>query len=265
MHAVARPKDACLSVSVAYDAIAADYDRQVVGDAWMRRVLHQHYRRVFRPGERVLDVGCGTGLDSLALAQFGVRVVGVDGSPAMIDQLRPKMGDLVEARVLPIEQLNDLDGEVFDGVVSGFASLNSVTDLDAFAATASRLLRPGGRMVLHMLNRFSLWEWLGYISRGTPRAARQVGHVRQRTFVIGGVPVTHNLYFADEAYRRFFASRFARRGQYGLGVVRPPHTVRRIPGPIVASLENMDPRTGGWPLLRDAGRFFVLDLERLPT
>ena len=270
MHAVARPKDASLSVSVAYDAIAADYDRQVAGDAWMRQALHRHYRRVFRPGDRVLDVGCGTGIDSLALAGYGVRVVGVDGSPAMIDQLQlklttPDLVDRVEARVLPIERLFDLQAEPFDGLVSAFASLNSVSDLGDFADVSAGLVRPGGRMLLHMLNRFSLWEWLGYVAHGNLRAARDVGRLRQRSFTIGGVAVTHQLYFADEVHRRFFASRFTCRGQYGLGALRPPHTVRRIPGPIVAGLETMDVRTGRWPLLRDAGRFFVLDLERLPA
>src|ERR1043166_1315810 len=45
---------------------------------------------------------------------------------------------------------------------------------------------------------------------------------------------------------------FALRGRYGLGVLRPPHTVRRIPGPIVRGLEWLDVRTGHLPLVRDA-------------
>src|SRR5207253_5108998 len=45
VHAVDGPQDASLSVTVAYDAIAADYDAQVRGDDWMRRALHTHYAR----------------------------------------------------------------------------------------------------------------------------------------------------------------------------------------------------------------------------
>jgi hypothetical protein len=41
--------------------------------------------------------------------------------------------------------------------------------------------------------------------------------------------------------------------------------VRRIPRAPLAALEWLDVRLGGWPLLEDAGRFFVLDLERLAT
>jgi hypothetical protein len=117
-------------------------------------------------------------------------------------------------------------------------------------------------VVLHMLNRFSLWEWLGYVARRNWPAARGVGAHNSRTFLIGGETVQHSVYFADEAYRRFFAHHFVTRGAYGLGSLRPPHTVRRVPTPIVAVLERLDVRLGGLPLLRNAGRFFVLDVQR---
>ena len=270
MHVVDGPQDTRLSVTVAYDAIAADYDAQVSGDGWMRRALHAHYARVFRAGDRVLDVGCGTGIDAIALARLGVRVLGVDGSAGMIARLNAKVADehlteMVDAHVLRIQELSTLGDEPFDGLISAFASLNSLPDLSGFASHAANLSRPGGRMILHMLNRFSLWEWLGYVARGDWAAARGVGTPRTRAFVIGGEAVQHSVYYADEAYRQFFSEKFAMKARYGLGALRPPHTVRRIPAPVVATLERMDVRLGGLPLLRNAGRFFVLDLQRRST
>ena len=88
--------------------------------------------------------------------------------------------------------------------------------------------------------------------------------MKQRSSV-NGRAVRHTLYFAHEAYRRFFQADFALRATYSLGCVRPPHTVRRIPIRIVQQLERLDVRAGHWPLLQDAGRFWVLDLERLST
>lgn len=253
--------------ALGYDAIARGYDAQVQGDAWMRRVLHAHYARVFRPGDRVLDVGCGTGIDAVELARRGVRVMAIDIAPGMIATLLEKIDgtsevERIDARVLGIEDLGRLRGEQFDGLISGFAGLSAIEDVGPFCDAAAELVRPRGRLVLHLLNRFSLWEWLGYLARGDWPAARRVGKLRERDFQIGGQQVRHRLYFAHELYRQVFARRFRLRDAYGLGAVRPPHTVRRIPAGVTDRLEWVDVRTGRWPLLRDAGRFFVLELER---
>jgi SAM-dependent methyltransferase len=264
------PQPSLSSGALAYDAIAADYDAQVQGDMWMREVLHRHYARLFRPGHRVVDIGCGTGLDALSLATRGIRVTAIDYSREMIARVRARVSaagvaHLVDTRVMPIEELSGLVGTRFDGLISGFAGLNTLPDLRQFATDAAALVRPRGRLVLHLLNRFSLWEWLGYVSHANWTAARQVGHLTSRQFTIGGRAVRHRLYFSHEAYRHYFGRDFALRAAYGLGCLRPPHTVRRIPSGVVRSLERLDVRTGTWPLLQDAGRFFVLDLERLPT
>ncbi len=57
----------------------------------MRNLLWERYARLFRPGDAVLDVGCGTGIDALFLARSAVRVVGIDASPSMIAQARARL------------------------------------------------------------------------------------------------------------------------------------------------------------------------------
>jgi 2-polyprenyl-3-methyl-5-hydroxy-6-metoxy-1,4-benzoquinol methylase len=271
VHAVAGAKDTRLSVGRGYDAIAAAYDAQVQGDDWMRQKLHAHYARVFRPGQRVLDVGCGTGIDAEFLARRGVSVLGIDTSTEMLAQLRTRIAasgleQRIECRDMLIEELSALgDKPPFDGLISAFASLSTVSHLMPFARDAARLVRPGGRMILHMLNRFSLWELVGYVAHGDLVAAERVGREARRNFTIGGHTVRHSMHFAEDLYRRYFVAAFRLRERYSLGAIRPPHTLHRLPAPLVARLERLDLATGGWPLLRDAGRFFVLDLERRTT
>jgi SAM-dependent methyltransferase len=175
---------------------------------------------------------------------------------------RAGLADRVDARVLDFAALRDWDDEGFEGIISAFAGLNSAPDLRPFAADAARLLTPGGHLVVHLLNRFSLWEWLGLVRRGEWEKARTLDRQSERRFVVGGVPIRQYPLAPDEAYARFFAPWFRRNQAYGLGIFRPPHTVRRIPGPAIASLECLEALTRETRWLRGHGRLFVLDLVR---
>jgi SAM-dependent methyltransferase len=163
---------------------------------------------------------------------------------------------------MDLSEIASFPPEGFDGIISAFAGLSTTPDLSSFAENAARLLRPGGRMFLHMLNRTSLWEWLGCVKRGEWSAARRLGCQAERDFAIGGRAVRHYLYAPEDAYRRFFAGRFALTSAYGLGCLRPPHTVRRVPRPVVEALEKLDPVAGKHPPFVKWGRFFVLELAR---
>ncbi len=233
----------------------------------MRDVLWQRYARLFLPGYTVLDVGCGTGIDARFLAHRGIRVVGIDASPSMVAEARAKLEfdrftELVELRVLDIGEIGSLPAAGFDGIISAFASLSAVADLEAFGAKAAGLLRPRGTMLLHLLNRWSFWEWLGLVRQGRFRASRRLGHNVERNFVIGERTIRHYLYHARDAYARFFAARFRLRRAYGLGILRPPHTVQRIPPAVVTTLDRLERRVRDKPPLNDWGRFFVLELEK---
>lgn len=251
----------------AYDAAAPEYDQQVEGDGWMRQVLWDRYARLFRAGQTVLDLGCGTGIDAVFLAQRGIRVVAIDASPAMIAQSRAKLAaaelaDLVDLRVMDFARVGSIPPAGFDGIICAFAGLSTSAELDELAASLAGLLVPRGVLIVHLLNRWSLWEWLGIVRSGHLGAARRLGRNPVRNFLIGGRAVPHYLYQPGAAYARFFQSRFALRRAYGLGIVRPPHTVRRIPSVIVKGLDRLErPLRRLWPC-RDWGRFFVLELER---
>ncbi|HEX5416393.1 MAG TPA: class I SAM-dependent methyltransferase [Chloroflexota bacterium] len=254
-------------VARAYDAIAPTYDEQVRGDDWMRRVLWERFRQTFRPGERVLDVGCGTGADALFLAGLGIRVLAVDAAPAMIARVRAKaeaghLAERVEARVMDFSSLDTLPTASFDGIISSFAGLNTAPDLRPFAADAARLLRPGGRMVLHLLGGFSLWEWLGLLAHGQWQAAAKLGRQNERSFPIGGQVVRHYLADPDATYRDCFARSFRLRRADSLGCLHPPANLRRVPRPLVTALSRVEPVVAGRRPFLNWGRFFVLDLER---
>jgi SAM-dependent methyltransferase len=105
-----------------------------------------------KPGERILDVGCGTGQLTAEITQFGAEVVGIDSSPDMISTARENFPQL-RFEVADVTALN-FDNE-FDVVVSN-AALHWVRDQPAAIASIARALKPRGRLVLEMGGRGNL-------------------------------------------------------------------------------------------------------------
>jgi len=94
-----------------------------------------------KPGERILDLGCGDGALTETLIAAGAEVVGVDASADMVAAARARG---IEARRLDATRL-DYDAE-FDAVFSN-AALHWIRDADAVISGVHRALRPGGRFV----------------------------------------------------------------------------------------------------------------------
>lgn len=94
-----------------------------------------------RPGERILDIGCGDGYLSERLAAAGAEVVGFDYSPELVAAARARG---IDARQGNAEEL-EFDSE-FDGVFSN-AAMHWMLRADAVVAGVRRALRPGGRFV----------------------------------------------------------------------------------------------------------------------
>ena len=106
--------------------------------------------------------------------------------------------------------------ESFDGIVSTFAGLNTVRSLCDFAVDAHRVLKPHGRLLIHMLAPSGIWSRLPLIVRLRWRDARVMKRRRQFGKSISGRMVQHQV-FPAEVYHEFFRRHFELRRSYSLG------------------------------------------------
>ena len=149
--------------------MAPVFDEQVAAyERWYANPLGQLVDRVEKEAvfalvpelksRRVLEVGCGTGNISLELARRGAQVVGLDVSGPMLAAAQQKTRQqgftlaLIQglAGALPFAEAG------FDGVISILA-LDFIPDRPGAVREMVRVLRPGGFLVLALLNRYSMW------------------------------------------------------------------------------------------------------------
>jgi trans-aconitate methyltransferase len=97
-----------------------------------------------KPGERILDLGCGDGVLTAKIAAAGAAVVAVDAAPDMVASAKAKG---LDARVCPGQNLA-FDRE-FDAVFSN-AALHWMHPSETVIAGVAHALRPGGRFVGEM-------------------------------------------------------------------------------------------------------------------
>lgn len=128
-------------------------------------------------GKRVLDAGCGDGALVCALAARGAEAIGVDPDPAMLAAARARAARLgVRATFLEgrVERL-PFPAASFD-VVAAITVLCFVPDAAGAVREMARVLRPGARLVLGELGRWSVWAALrrvrGWLGASTWKAAR---------------------------------------------------------------------------------------------
>jgi len=112
-------------------------------------------QRVTLAGARALDVGCGGGILSEALAAAGANVTGIDLAPRVLEVARLHLhesGHAVEYREIDVEALAQEAAGAFDAIAC-MEMLEHVPDPGSVIRACATLLKPGGRLFLSTLNR----------------------------------------------------------------------------------------------------------------
>ena len=214
-----------------FDAIAERYDETFttskIGRA-QRASVWKELERVFRPRDRVLEIGCGTGVDACFLAEHGVTVVACDNSPQMITVATRRVKENgKDSSVFPLllaaEDIASLrNGDSFDGAFSNFGALNCVQDLQRFAKDLAIPLKPGATALLCWMGPCCLWEIVWYFAQGKPgKALRRFRRAGVTARLAEGATVRVH-YPSVRLLARTFAPQFRLVSFKGIGVSVPP-------------------------------------------
>jgi SAM-dependent methyltransferase len=218
-----------------------------------------------RPGDAILDVGCGTGEDALHLMSRGAKVYATDASPAMVRVARAKG---VDAHVMRAECLVSIShtagagmsarATVVDGVISNFGALNCIEELDKVASALGHLIRSGGFLAICVIGRCCAWEIVHYLLRAQPQNAfrRFSSHTQSSIGVLVKYPTVMRL-------ARIFHENFKLVHWCGIGLCVPPSYVTGLRDGTIARLAKLDRHLAHLPLLRAIADHRLLLFRRI--
>lgn len=261
-----------------FDNVATEYDRHITGNT-INRLLRdrslRHLRATLDGHRSILEIGCGTGVETLPLLRDGHEILAVDISEEMLRVVRDKarregVGERLRTIRMPARDLPgivpQLGAGAFDGAFSTYGAFNCEPDLRPIPPTLHELLRDGAPLVTGIYNRWCLWEALGYSLVG--RYARAIGRTR-RPVRVGSSRFCVDVYaHSPGEIRRLFAPLFSFEEIEGVPVLLPPSDLAEYADRFdrhFATLARWDLRFGRRFPFSHLGDHFLMTFRRAGT
>ena len=258
-----------------FDAIAKEYDHHILDNRMNRLLRDRSLARLlptFRGAHRLLEIGCGSGLETLGLLRAGHEVTAVDISGAMLEVVREKARaeGLSERLTTVHSSAADLpgsralaEGELFDGAYSTYGAVNCEPDLRVFRDAFGPRLRPRAPLLLGVYNRWCAFELIAYGLTGRWRRAfsRRTNPVR-----VGGSRFCVDVYaYSPGEVVRAFAPQFVLTGLAAVPLFLPPSDLSLYADRFARHFDRLDAwdaRLGALPFFAAWGDHFLVTLRR---
>jgi SAM-dependent methyltransferase len=258
-----------------FDNVADEYDRHIRGNR-MNMLLRDRslarLRSVFAGAPNLIEIGCGSGMETLPLLEEGHEMTCVDISQRMLEVVGKKARAAgvaerlrrVRARASELPGLlPQLGAGSFDGAYSTYGALNCEERVDRLPAALHELLRERGAFVAGVYNRWCLFELVGYGLTG--RWGRAVGR-RDRPIRVGTSRFCVDVYaYSPAEFAGLFRPWFDATDLEGVPVVLPPSDLVAYAEKLSRNFDRLaavDRALGRrWPL-RSLGDHFLWTFRR---
>lgn len=132
---------------------------------WMRSEVHRHMMKFLSPGDTILDINAGTGIDAVFFAEQGHTVYAMDIAEGMVSEIKKKItANHLEQRITAerrsFMEAAALAPKQFDHIFSNFGGLNCTNNLPAVVRQLTAVIKPGGLITLVVMPPVCPWELL---------------------------------------------------------------------------------------------------------
>lgn len=193
--------------------------------SWVRNRVRTEVLSHMDAHSRILELNCGTGIDTIFFARHGHSVVATDNADGMLNQLKQKLiaqklQDNVEAVKCSFNNIKGLGMGQFDYVFSNFGGLNCTDKLYEVIEGIDTVLKPGGYFSLVVMPKVCPWEILMLLKGDAKTAFRRFKKNGTNARVEG-----HNFlcyYYPPEYIIKHAGSQYKTVALKGLSIIVPP-------------------------------------------
>ena len=250
---------------------------------WMRKEVHDHCLHYFKPGDNILELNCGTGIDALFFAEQGMRVHATDLSIAMLNELKKKIDaknltdkisvqqcsftSISNAIIAADETTHNAERsrsaeKKFDHIFSDFGGLNCVKEIEQVISQFKNLLNREGTVTLVIMPPVCPWEILLAFKRNFKTAFRRFKKNGTDSKVEGIHFITY--YFSPSRLIKAYGKDYRKLSLKGLACFTPPPYLENFPKrfpTLLSFLNRLDKKMAGVFPFNRCGDHFILTMQ----
>lgn len=153
-------------VSEAFSAQSGIFDRINIENKltdYLREIYRSEIDKQIKPGSHILELNCGTGIDTIYFAEKGHHILATDNAQGMLDKLSDKIEQQhfqnnISVQRCSFSELHQLGDQKFDYIISNFGGLNCTDDLAQVLHQFKERLNDNGKVTLVIMPKISPWE-----------------------------------------------------------------------------------------------------------
>jgi len=261
-------------VAEAFTRQSSNYDQYEEGNhilKWMRQQVRNHAVGFLKPGDKILELNSGTGIDAEFFAEKGFTIHCTDLSDGMVEQMKSKFSsgkfsDKITIQKCSFTELNKIGDKKFDFIFSNFGGLNCIPDLNEVTKFFPSLLNNKGKVCLVIMPPLCPWELIQSLRGKFKFAVRRLNKNGTLANIEGIIFTT--FYFTPGEVMKALGKNFKLQKLEGLAVFTPNPQMtnfsKKFPR-LIKALNKLDEKfAGSFPLNR-IGDHFILTAKYIQS